>query len=424
MSINIEKILTSNPEVTDYKIRTEKTESYQLFFVHEKLETVRSTDTDATTVTVYVDHDEKKGHSGFNLYASTSESEAAEKIKNAVERAKNISNEYYSLPENETLDGEIASNFTDYEPYALAKKVADAVYAADTYGNGSINALEVFINKKTVTVKNSRGIDKKEVKYTAMAEAIPTWTDGESVELYECKTFSSFDSADITSEIEEKMRQVRDRGRATPPAEQLKCPVVLDAQELATLIGDIAFGLDYSAVYTKSNPYSIGDAIQKEPTGDKLTVTMKGAVEGSVSSALFDENGTTLINAEVIKDGVVTDYFGNHRFAEYLGKKATGNLRCMEVGAGTLTYEELAAKPYFRCVSMSGLQVDIFNDYIGGEVSLGYYWDGENNVPVTGISISGKLSEALASVRFSDSITVADNYRGPKFAYMNGIEIV
>jgi PmbA protein len=73
---------------------------------------------------------------------------------------------------------------------------------------------------------------------------------------------------------------------------------------------------------------------------------------------------------------------------------------------------------------MSGLQVDIFNDYIGGEVRLAYYFDGKEKHPVTGISISGKLSDALNSIRLSVSTTQTGRYMGPKYALINGIEIV
>ena len=73
---------------------------------------------------------------------------------------------------------------------------------------------------------------------------------------------------------------------------------------------------------------------------------------------------------------------------------------------------------------MSGLQLDIYNDYIGGEVRLSYYFDGEREIPVTGISISGKLSDALANMRLSDTATVYEGYLGPKWASFGGIEIV
>ena len=73
---------------------------------------------------------------------------------------------------------------------------------------------------------------------------------------------------------------------------------------------------------------------------------------------------------------------------------------------------------------MSGLQVDIYNDYIGGEVRLGYYFDGKREIPVTGISISGKLSTALANMRLSNEATTYESYHGPKCAIFEGIEVV
>ncbi len=422
--INIEKLLRENTSIDAWLIRNEQTASYELFFVHKALETVRATDTEALTVTVYKDHDGKRGTSSFKVYASTTEAEAAEKIETAAKKAALISNEYYDLPANETLDGVIKSNFADYTPKALAARMAEAVFSADMLGDGSMNALEIFINKHTVTVKNSCGIDKTEQKYSAMIEAIPTWNRGESVELYEAIRTSAFDFDKIKAEIEAKMREVRDRGLAKPPAAPLKCPVVLPAAELSQLFGELAGGLNYVSVYNHSNPFSEGDSIQKNARGDKITLTMKGQIEGSVASALFDGAGTTLVDTEVIREGVVKSYFGGHRFAQYLGKPATGELHCASALPGTLSDEELASTPYFECVSMSGLQVDVYNDYIGGEVRLAYYYDGERKLPLTGISISGKLSEALSSLRLSTELTQTGRYEGPKLGLFGGIEIV
>ena len=421
--INIEKLLNES-SAAEWKINGTKTESYELFFVHSKLETVRATDTDATTVTVYLDHDGKKGQASFKLYASTTESEAKTKIDSAIEKAALIFNEHYSLPEGESLDGAIESNLADYDPKTVAAKIADAVFSSDMLGDGSVNALEVFINKYTVTVKNSRGMNKREIKYSTMIEAIPTWNEGESVELYEAIRTSEFDYGKIKSEIEAKMREVRDRGYAKAPESKLSCPVILPAEELSQLFGELAHTLDFAAVYTRQNPFSEGDAIQKAPFGDKITVTMKGQLKGSTASALFDGDGTTLKDTKVIENGVVCAYFGGDRFAQYLGKTATGALSCYSVECGTLTDGELNSAPYFECVSMSGLQLDVYNDYIGGEVRLAYYFDGEKKIPITGISISGKLSDALNSIRLSSESTQSGRYSGPKLARFEGIEIV
>lgn len=422
--IDIEKLLSESKILDGWKVCRTNVNSYQLFFVHEKLETVRSTDTENITVTVYKNHDGKKGVSSFQLYASATEDEAREKTADAVSKALLISNQDYDLPKNEAFEGVIESNYAEYEPKALAKEMAKAVFSADTLGNGSINALEIFIDKITVSVKNSCGIDKRETKYKSMIEAIPTWNEGESVELYEAINASDFDFDEIRYEIERKMREVRDRNLAKAPTTKLSCPVLLNKAELGELFDTLTEDLSYSSVYANANPYSEGDLIQKAPSGDMLSITMRGKIQGCVSSALFDSDGTALADTKVIENGKVVSYFGSHRFAQYLNKKATGDLGCIDVEKGTLTKEALSKEPYFECVFMSGLQVDVFNDYIGGEVRLAYYFDGEKKIPVTGVSISGRLSDALNSMKLAKSITVNNFYRGPKYALFNGIEIV
>ena len=73
---------------------------------------------------------------------------------------------------------------------------------------------------------------------------------------------------------------------------------------------------------------------------------------------------------------------------------------------------------------MSGLQVDVYNDNIDGEVSLAYYFDGEKRVPLTGISISGKLSEALNHLKLSEETTTSNDYFGPKKALLGKISVI
>jgi predicted Zn-dependent protease len=257
-----------------------------------------------------------------------------------------------------------------------------------------------------------------------MVEAIPTFNGEESVELYEQYNFTEFDADTVTKEIATKMREVKDRYEAKVPAEKLSCPVVLDAPELENLISNYIGSLNFSSVYQHSNAFSVGDDIQKDAKGDRLTLTMCGEVKGSVRSSSFDGDGVTLVDRKIIENGKAISLWGGTRFAQYLNEDPTGNLGCMSVECGSLTDEEKTSKPYFRCASMSGLQVDIYNDYIGGEVRLGYYFDGKREIPVTGISISGKLSVAVANMRLSNEATTYESYHGPKCAIFVGIEIV
>lgn len=420
----LKKLLEENKDASDYRInRTGKTSS-ELFFVHRNLETSRATDVCDTNVTVYVDHDGKKGESAFAVYESMTETDLKLKIAEAAARAKLVFNEPYEIPCGEKTEREVPSNFRDYEPKELAAKIAEAVFKADRYENGSINALEIFVDKYETTVINSKGTDVTEVKYSAMVEAIPTWNEnGESVELYEAYRFTEFDADEITAETDEKMKEVRDRKHAVKPAEKIEADVVLNVKEAGELFSELAGDLTYASVYSHYNLHKTGDDLQNGD-GDKITLEMKGAMKGSEYSAAFDADGVTLADKTIIENGKVTGYFGANRFASYLGEKPTGNLRCVSVGKGSLTDKELAEKPYLECVSLSGLQLDLYNDYIGGEIRLAYYRHDGITEPVTGISMSGKLSEVLAGIRLSDKTKVRGYYGGPYKVLLKGMEII
>ncbi len=421
---NIIEQLASNDTISGYRVSTVTTETYEVFFVHRKLETVRATDTCDVNVTVYIEHDGKLGDSSFAVYDSMNDAEVSAKIQAAADRARLVFNEPYELPCGTPECYELESNMKDESPRELAVRIANAVFAAECENGSSINATEIFLYRTTTRVQNSRGVDKTQIKYSAMIEAIPTFTEGEdSVELYESLRFTEFDSNRITAEIAEKMREVTDRRRAVKPQTPITSNIVLRADEIANLAYNLAMDLNYSAVYSKGNLHSKGDNMQKG-NGDKLNLSMIGRIPGSAGSAYFDGDGVTLRDVKLISDGIVSAYHGSQRFASYLGEIATGEHRCISLESGTLTCAELAAQKYIECASLSGLQVDLYNDYIGGEIRLAYLHDGDSTVPLSGISMSAKLSDVLANLRLSDTQTVSGNYSGPDKLLAHDITIM
>lgn len=418
------KILKEVSGVEDFRVITQKTKTYECFFVHKSLETVRATDTQDASITVYKTLDGAVGESTFSVYASMSEDEIKQKIGVALARANLVKNQPYTLPEGGVLDRTIPSNISTFDASDLAKRIADAVFKADAYENGSINALEIFIYEEETRVQNSKGVDKKQTSHRAAIEAIPTWTeDGQSVELYEMHHFTEFDEDAVTAEIDKRMQEVRDRQHAVQPKTPQEINVVFGAREIFSLVSELIGQFDYSTVYSHSNLNKKGDCLQEHATGDLLTVQLKAEIKGNRFSAVFDQDGVTLQDVTVLEKGVVKNYYGSNRFGQYLGENPTGVLRCLSVAGGTLTDEEISSAPYFEVVSLSGLQVDLYNDYVGGEVRLAYLFDGEKKVPVTGISMSARLSEVLKDVRLSKDVVV-DGHEGPKKALLKHVTIV
>ena len=164
--------------------------------------------------------------------------------------------------------------------------------------------------------------------------------------------------------------------------------------------------------------------IQTSGSGDRLSLSMTARLRGSSRSAFFDGDGVKLADTALIEDGRVVGYFGSHRFASYLGEPETGELRCMTVASGTLTDAELDAMPHIECVSLSGLQVDLYNDYIGGEIRLAYRHADGKAEPITGITMSAKLSEVLDTMRLSERIEVRERCAGPARLLLRGVKIM
>lgn len=414
------ELLNANERVSGWKINVHQKESYELFFVKGKLETLRCTDTCDKEVTLYVDHGEYKGEAQFFVYPSTTSEQLKELINEAVAKALLINNQTYQLPEADTGNFAVDSNFADYAPADLAAAIAKDVFEANTVENASLNSVEIFINKHTETVLNSRGLNKTQVRYDAMVEAIPTYNgETQSVELYEQYNFGSYDSSAVRSEIAGKMAEVKARYEAHTPNYALNCDVVLNIQEVSELMRSIARDLNYASVYSHSNLFKKGDAVQKAPQGDVLNITAAGEAKGSIRNAKFDSDGLALNPICIVEGGKAVNYYGSNRYGQYLGETPTGSLPCLMVEGGSA---EISGA-YLEVVSMSGLQVDFFNDYIGGEVRLAYYCDGETTTPVTGISISGKLSDVLNHIRLSGKTATFGGYHGPEQAVLKEMKI-
>lgn len=418
------QLLRADSRVSDHKVNVHKKNSYELFFVKGKLETVRRTDVQDVHVTVYVDHDGFRGESQFIIYPYTTEEDLRRLIDETVAKALLINNKHYTLPEQEEGDYEIESNFCDMKTADLAAQIAQAVFEADTVEHASLNSVEIFINEHLDVIRNSRGIEKRQRRYDAMVETIPTYNgEKQSVELYHQYNFSSFDRDTIEAEVRNMLLAAKARYEAVTPDFAMNCPVILNKQEVAELFEEIAWDLNYNSVYSRSNLFKKGDAIQTAPVGDVIGITMAGSVEGNIRSRKFDGDGLTLRDVRIVEAGKAANYFGGNQYGQYLEEVPTGALQCLCVDAGSASEEEFCKGPYLEVISMSGLQVDFYNDYIGGEVRLAYYHDGEKITPVTGISISGKVRDVLNSLRLSTEIAVHNGYTGPKKAILNDMKI-
>jgi predicted Zn-dependent protease len=85
----------------------------------------------------------------------------------------------------------------------------------------------------------------------------------------------------------------------------------------------------------------------------------------------------------------------------------------MRITGGTASTKDLRDTPYLELVSFSDFQVDPVTGDFGSEIRLGFYFDGEKTIPVTGGSISGNMAKINETMRMSIENRQYNNYHGP-----------
>ena len=73
---------------------------------------------------------------------------------------------------------------------------------------------------------------------------------------------------------------------------------------------------------------------------------------------------------------------------------------------------------------MSSMETDFFSGFFGGEVRLGYYFDGVTVQPVTSFSVSGNFHKLKGKFIFSKEEITIPGYSGPKFMVVKDMEII
>lgn len=419
------EILNTSKEINGYKVVTIKKHQYQLFFVQDKVETNRVVDSTIYKVFVYVDVESKRGMGSFTYAPYDDDKEAHKKLDEAIFNAKLALNPYYDLPSpSQEKPIELKSNLSEREFSDIAYDIARAIFKADMSEKCYSSATEIFLTKTETRVINSLGLDVNETKYEGEIELIPTYeTNEKEVEVYHLIQFLEFDSDKITNEVNEVLNLVKARHNAIELPKGLNIPVIIDGGEVGQFFEYFLEDTAYQVKYTKNNLYELNQDIQKNGNGSKLNLTLSPYAKGVYSSSAIDLDGIVLKDTQIINNGIISSRHGSNQYGQYLKEEPTGVLPVLVVSGGQTPIEEMKTKPYLRCVRFSALQIDRISGYYGGEVRLGFYFDGEKEIPVTGFTISCNLHDVVGDVVYSKELDTYENYFGPKYLYIPKMSI-
>ena len=332
MMDNLISILKEEAAISSFEILKTHTQSVQLFYVLNKLETNRYTDNDDLSVTIYVEHDDKLGSSTLVLNAADDLISIKKKIKEAIDTAQKVDNEPFELEKDVDSSTKDVKSIDNRDLSDIALKAADAIIKADHFENGWLNSIEVFAQKKQVELLNSYGVKRSFEKTTLEAEVIPTFKgEIEEIELYLHFEMMDEDYAKITQRVEQVLKEAYYRSIAQK-CDSLDVDVLLSGEMRDLIFSSLAGDLNFASKYMKMNHYELND----ELVPYDLNLSVVGCLDGASRSAPFDAHGSLIKDTTIVANGKVVQNWGDIRFGQYLkASHISGNANLVKVACAS-----------------------------------------------------------------------------------------
>ena len=435
---NIKNILSKINGIDDWRIIENRTSSRELFFVRQEMDMNRGKEVTNYSVTVYVDFEDEgkkyRGSTTTNIHPTMTTEEIKNNIEEGIFAAGFVKNRYYPIPGqgDGSLSGlsngkhiEVESSFSKGNISTSLSNLSKILFEEDGYEKGGINSSELFLNKIHTRIINSKGIDVSFSRYTSMLEVVTDWKEeNEEVEIYRNIEFTQYDEEMIKEEIRDMIHLSRERAIASPTPDLKDCTILLTGEPVKEFFNYYYMNTNAKMAYDGISTCKVGESVQgKNISGDKVNLKLEPNLDNSTHSVPYDTDGFPLKSVEIISDGTLLRYWGDFRHSHYLNVEPTGNIRNFVIKEGSKSVAEMKAAPHIELVSFSDFQMDPLTGDFGGEIRLGWYFDGEVTKTITGGSISGNIKEVESEMYLSSETQRSNNFSGPKIIELHNISL-
>ena len=426
----LKNLIIGASNIDGYKIMENKITASELFFVKKGLDMYRAKDIHNFDLTIYKNFDEDNvmytGSSSAKIHPTMSDKEILLVIEEGAFAASFIKNKYYPLadPMN-TVQPNIISNFSGKPLNEWLPQLTDALYNSDICDKGGINSSEIFLNKVYTRIVNSKGIDVSFTTYKGEIEFITNWKeDAEEIELYKNINFSDMDYDLINEKVKEMLLISKEKAIASPTPALEKYTILLNGAPVIELLSYYLAQASAKNVYNGMSTAKLGENIQgNDVCGDLITITLDPFMRNSTKSFPYDTDGFPVISAKIYDKGVLNMYHGDSRHCHYLKIEPTGNISNCIIEGGTYGVDYFKKDPFLEIIAFSDFQMDPLTGDFAGEIRLGWYFDGESTIPVTGGSVSGNIKELQKSMYLSKELQKDNNFVGPKIIKLLNVSV-
>lgn len=436
-------------KVSIYQIKEVKSLSAELFFVKHELNTKRMTDKVEYTVKVFNEFEEDDNHylgeASVTLpaYSIITSAEMVKKFKEAYKNAAFVKNKYYSLPDKEAAGKfrpDTQKNFNGKTVQEVAGDVAMTVFMAEEdhlrggnsfdtpiediikEGRSFLNSLEVYAIDKTTRIINSNELDVSFKEQITEGEIVVQCKKKEDVELFREFYYKGTENDILSRMVREflSMAELRSEAIKFKLTDNKPLPVILYGDSVREMLQYYVEKSLASYVYPHYSDYKVGKEVQDADNAphsfDEINITLN-------APAPYDEEGRSIDDKVIIKDGICKVIHGGSRFSEYLGIEPAGvyvkggltaePTAFFSVPAGTHTLSGLKNGRYLEIMGFSDFQVDPITGEFGGEFRLAILHIDDACIPVTGGTINGIVDKSSNTFKFSKEMQKSNGFSGP-----------
>ncbi|MFH1148669.1 MAG: metallopeptidase TldD-related protein [Pseudomonadota bacterium] len=412
----IAESLSSIKELTAWEITGVKRSEAQLYSIFEEVENRRQVFTEHYHVRIYVNY-ERDGTAlmGESSLVLSGDESAIPKIGPALEMARLVANQPFSLPEMsqgipkvEASDIKIASDASYY-----LEKIFDGYRAFDSDCIQKSSS-EIFIRENAYNFLNSNRLsavrNETEIMLDFVLLAGRNHQESEIDCIKRCRLYRDLDLEGILERYSAYARALL--SAQLPPTGVFD--VLFSDEALDTFFNYFVAQAGGQAAYQGWSRFKPGEPVIASPKGDTLTLESDPYLPGAIKSRPFDENGLVPSRVTVIDNNLFKKHTANKRYADYLGIEATGDFSNLVVPPGTRTMDELLSDgPLLHLLKFSTFEPNSVTGAFSGEIRLGYLIDGEKRIPIKGGAVAGVMAEAMKEVYFSKETTKREAYYGP-----------
>lgn len=413
---DIADYLSSIKELTAWEVTNLKRREFQLYTIFQDVENIREVTTEDFQVRLYLTY-QKNGQFflGESSFVLTEDDILAPKIKSALEMARLIANQPFSLPEPGAIYPKVQTFDT--------KVAADPAYYADQIHKDltafsspdiQLSSSEIFITESAYTFLNSKGLSATGKETEIMIDfVVLARKEEEESEMEGLKRCRLYNDLNIAQSVNQYAIYAQDMLTAEPPPTGIY-DVILAEEALDTFFNYFTSQAGGQAGYQRWSQFKENEPIASEPRGEKLTLTSDPLLSGGMKSRPFDENGLPLSKVLVVEENIFRNRTANKRYADYLGIKPGGDFANVVVAPGNYSLKDLMSPPpLLYLLKFSTFEPNPVTGAFSGEIRVGYLMDGVKRLPIKGGSISGKMSRALKEIYFSKETTKRAAYQGP-----------